>query len=77
MVGYLDVLRDGARVGERVAIIGAGGIGFDVAEFLTDPGDAASRDPEVFFRQWGVDTAYRDRGGLRAPERQKAPVPSI
>ncbi|MFJ1713188.1 FAD-dependent oxidoreductase [Streptomyces sp. NPDC088260] len=73
VVGYLDVLRDGARVGERVAIIGAGGIGFDVAEFLTDPGDAASRDPEVFFRQWGVDTAYRDRGGLRAPERQKAP----
>ncbi|MEV6148262.1 NADPH-dependent 2,4-dienoyl-CoA reductase [Streptomyces sp. NPDC051992] len=73
VVGYLDVLRDGARVGERVAIIGAGGIGFDVAEFLTDPGDAASRDPEVFFRQWGVDTDYRDRGGLRAPERQKAP----
>ncbi|MFE6668245.1 FAD-dependent oxidoreductase [Streptomyces sp. NPDC057697] len=73
VVGYLDVLRDGAPVGERVAIIGAGGIGFDVAEFLTDTGDAASRDPEVFFRQWGVDTDYRDRGGLRAPKRPKAP----
>ncbi|MFJ7255152.1 FAD-dependent oxidoreductase [Streptomyces sp. NPDC098085] len=71
VVGYLDVLRDGARVGDRVAIIGAGGIGFDVAEFLTDPGDAASLDPEVFFRRWGVDTGYRDRGGLRAPERPK------
>ncbi|WP_405749531.1 NADPH-dependent 2,4-dienoyl-CoA reductase [Streptomyces sp. NBC_00012] len=73
VVGYLDVLRDGAPVGERVAIIGAGGIGFDVAEFLTDSGDAASSDPEVFFRQWGVDTEYRDRGGLRAPERPKTP----
>ncbi|WP_405719310.1 FAD-dependent oxidoreductase [Streptomyces sp. NBC_00046] len=73
VVGYLDVLRDRAPVGERVAIIGAGGIGFDVAEFLTDSGDAASSDPEVFFRQWGVDTEYRDRGGLRAPERPKTP----
>ncbi|MFB7916782.1 FAD-dependent oxidoreductase [Streptomyces sp. NPDC056061] len=72
VVGYLDVLRDGARAGDRVAIIGAGGIGFDVAEFLTDPGDGASLDPEVFFRQWGVDTDYRERGGLRAPERPRA-----
>ncbi|MGW1405344.1 FAD-dependent oxidoreductase [Streptomyces sp. NPDC002403] len=73
VVGYLDVLRGGAPVGERVAVIGAGGIGFDVAEFLTDPGDGASRDPEVFFRQWGVDTGYHGRGGLRAPERAKSP----
>ncbi|MFD8823038.1 FAD-dependent oxidoreductase [Streptomyces sp. NPDC059605] len=73
VVGYLDVLRDGAPVGDRVAIIGAGGIGFDVAEFLTDSGESASLDPEVFFRQWGVDTDYRERGGLRAPERPKAP----
>ncbi|MFC3234936.1 NADPH-dependent 2,4-dienoyl-CoA reductase [Streptomyces nitrosporeus] len=73
VVGYLDVLRDGAAVGDRVAVIGAGGIGFDVAEFLTDGGDAASRDPEVFARQWGVDTAYADRGGLRTPERPRPP----
>ncbi|MEV0489925.1 NADPH-dependent 2,4-dienoyl-CoA reductase [Streptomyces atratus] len=73
VVSYLDVLRDGAPVGQRVAIIGAGGIGFDVAEFLTDGGDAASLDPEVFFRHWGVDTAYRERGGLRLPERPKPP----
>ncbi|MFF9072571.1 FAD-dependent oxidoreductase [Streptomyces sp. NPDC014735] len=69
VVGYLDVLRDGAPVGNRVAIIGAGGIGFDVAEFLTDPGDGASADPEAFFRRWGVDTALRERGGLRTAER--------
>ncbi|MCT6779264.1 NADPH-dependent 2,4-dienoyl-CoA reductase [Streptomyces sp. CS7] len=73
VVSYLDVLRDGAPVGDRVAIVGAGGIGFDVAEFLTDGGDAASLDADTFFRQWGVDTAYEDRGGLRTPERPKSP----
>ncbi|MFI8511859.1 FAD-dependent oxidoreductase [Streptomyces sp. NPDC085460] len=73
VVSYLDVLRDGAPVGERVAIIGAGGIGFDVAEFLTDGGEGASQDPETYFRQWGVDTSYENRGGLRTPERNAPP----
>ncbi|CAM5463686.1 NADPH-dependent 2,4-dienoyl-CoA reductase [Streptomyces narbonensis] len=73
VVSYLDVLRDGAPVGERVAIIGAGGIGFDVAEFLTDGGEGASQDAETYFRQWGVDTSYENRGGLRAPERTAPP----
>ncbi|MFD8972807.1 MULTISPECIES: FAD-dependent oxidoreductase [unclassified Streptomyces] len=73
VVSYLDVLRDGAPVGERVAIIGAGGIGFDVAEFLTDGGEGASQDPETYFRQWGVDTSYENRGGLRTPERSAPP----
>uniref|UniRef100_A0AAU1UFZ9 NADPH-dependent 2,4-dienoyl-CoA reductase n=1 Tax=Streptomyces sp. NBC_00119 TaxID=2975659 RepID=A0AAU1UFZ9_9ACTN len=72
VVGYLDVLRDGAPVGERVAIVGAGGIGFDVAEYLTDSGDKASQDPATYFRQWGVDMDYQGRGGLAKPER---PVP--
>ncbi|WP_282692387.1 NADPH-dependent 2,4-dienoyl-CoA reductase [Streptomyces sp. CC208A] len=73
VLGYLDVLRDGAPVGERVAVIGAGGIGFDVAEFLTDGGEGASQDPETYFRQWGVDTSYENRGGLREPERNAPP----
>lgn len=73
VVSYLDVLRDGAPVGDRVALVGAGGIGFDVAEFLTDGGDAASLVPEAFFRQWGVDTKYRERGGLGTAERPKSP----
>ncbi|MEU1335117.1 NADPH-dependent 2,4-dienoyl-CoA reductase [Streptomyces sp. NPDC005865] len=73
VVGYLDVLRDGAPVGERVAIIGAGGIGFDVAEFLTDGGEKASLDPATYFRQWGVDMDYRERGGLTEPERSTPP----
>ncbi|MFJ6381674.1 FAD-dependent oxidoreductase [Kitasatospora sp. NPDC092039] len=73
VLGYLDVLRDGAPVGERVAILGAGGIGFDVAEFLTDQGDAASLNPPVFQAKWGIDPEYRERGGLCAPERPKPP----
>ncbi|MFI9359522.1 FAD-dependent oxidoreductase [Kitasatospora sp. NPDC053057] len=73
VLGYLDVLRDGAPVGERVAILGAGGIGFDVAEFLTDQGDEASLNPPVFQAKWGIDPEYRERGGLRAPERPKPP----
>ncbi|MFF1675321.1 FAD-dependent oxidoreductase [Streptomyces sp. NPDC058256] len=73
VVGYLDVLRDGAPVGDRVAILGAGGIGFDVAEYLTDSGDKASEDPATYFRNWGVDMDYREPGGLAAPERPAPP----
>lgn len=73
VLGYLDVLRDGAAVGDRVAILGAGGIGFDVAEYLTDGGDKTSEDPAAYFRAWGVDTDYRAPGGLAAPERPAAP----
>ncbi|MEV7589778.1 NADPH-dependent 2,4-dienoyl-CoA reductase [Streptomyces sp. NPDC089922] len=73
VVSYLDVLRDGAPVGERVAVLGAGGIGFDVAEYLTDSGEGAAQDPEVYFRHWGVDTAYTGPGGLTAPERPAPP----
>ncbi|ATW49573.1 oxidoreductase [Streptomyces xantholiticus] len=73
VVSYLDVLRDGAPVGERVAVIGAGGIGFDVAEFLTDGGEGASQDPRTYFRQWGVDMDYAAPGGLAKPVRPAPP----
>ena len=69
VLGYLDVLRDGAQVGDRVAVLGAGGIGFDVAAYLTDGGDKTHEDPAAYFRQWGVDTGYRAPGGLTAPVR--------
>ncbi|MFE5215733.1 MULTISPECIES: NADPH-dependent 2,4-dienoyl-CoA reductase [Streptomyces] len=73
VVGYLDVLQGGAPVGDRVAILGAGGIGFDVAEYLTDGGDKASESPETYFRHWGVDMDYRAPGGLAAPQRPAPP----
>ena len=66
VVGYLDVLRDKCPVGANVALIGAGGIGFDVAEYLLHEGTSPSLDAARFFAEWGVDTAYRGRGGLQA-----------
>jgi 2,4-dienoyl-CoA reductase (NADPH2) len=65
VLGYLDVLRDGKPVGSDVAIVGAGGIGFDVAEYLVHEGPSASLNPQKFFAEWGVDTTYAERGGLR------------
>jgi 2,4-dienoyl-CoA reductase (NADPH2) len=66
---YDDVLAGRAEVGPRVAIVGAGGIGFDVAEFLAHAGVSPSLDVDAWRREWGVDTQYTTaRGGLRAPE---------
>ncbi|MFZ4480738.1 MAG: FAD-dependent oxidoreductase, partial [Rhodoferax sp.] len=70
--GYLDVLRDKRPVGDTVALIGAGGIGFDVAEFLLQQGASASLDQARFFAEWGVDTGYEGRGGLQAPVIEKS-----
>jgi len=47
--------------------VGAGGIGFDVAEYLVHEGKSASLDPAKFFAEWGVDTTYAERGGVRQP----------
>ncbi|QKW22580.1 NADPH-dependent 2,4-dienoyl-CoA reductase [Kitasatospora sp. NA04385] len=69
VLGYLDVLQGGAKAGGRVAVIGAGGIGFDVAEYLTDPGEGA---PD-FLAQWGVDREHTTPGGLAAPDRPASP----
>lgn len=64
---YLDVLRDKKPVGERVAIIGAGGIGFDTAEYLSQSGDSSSLDSHAFSHEWGIDQDLTHRGGL-SPE---------
>jgi len=64
VVSYLAVLRDKVEVGPRVAIIGAGGIGFDVAEYLSQRGPAASLSSEQFCREWGVDRTLTQPGGL-------------
>lgn len=61
---YLDVLRDKKPVGERVAIIGAGGIGFDTAEYLSQSGDSSSLDSRAFSQEWGIDQDLAQRGGL-------------
>jgi 2,4-dienoyl-CoA reductase (NADPH2) len=69
VVGYQDVLRGSVAVGARVAIIGAGGIGFDVAEFLVQSGPSPTLDPPRWREEWGVDLDYRDNRGGLAPAR--------
>jgi 2,4-dienoyl-CoA reductase (NADPH2) len=73
VLGYLDVLRDKRPVGRTVAILGAGGIGFDVAEYLTDSGADFSTDVSEFLAQWGVDPDHRQAGGLTTPLRPPSP----
>jgi 2,4-dienoyl-CoA reductase (NADPH2) len=68
VLGYLDVLRDGKPVGTDVAVIGAGGIGFDVSEYLTHEGTSASVSLPKFYIEWGIDTEYGERGGVRGPK---------
>ncbi|MDM0026178.1 NADPH-dependent 2,4-dienoyl-CoA reductase [Variovorax saccharolyticus] len=68
VLSYLDVLRDGREVGRSVAVVGAGGIGFDVSEFLVHEGESASVVPEKFYAEWGVDTRYAEAGGTRAAQ---------
>jgi 2,4-dienoyl-CoA reductase (NADPH2) len=68
VLSYVDVLRHGRPVGRRVAIIGAGGIGFDVASFLLHEGSRNSLEPELFMKSWGVDMQYKHRGALTHAE---------
>jgi 2,4-dienoyl-CoA reductase (NADPH2) len=63
VMDYLDVLRDDKPVGKKVAIIGAGGIGFDVAEFLVEE-HSLTNEPERWLKSWGVDKEYKQAGGL-------------
>lgn len=64
-LGYLDVLRDDKVVGRSVAIVGAGGIGFDVAEYLVHRAGGERVDVDGFLAEWGVDRSYANAGGLR------------
>ena len=72
VVSYLDVIRDKCKVGQTVALIGAGGIGFDVAEYLMHEGESPSLEKDKFFSEWGVDTSYSNAGGLQAEHIEKS-----
>ena len=72
VVSYLDVIRDKCKVGQTVALIGAGGIGFDVAEYLMHEGESPSLEKDKFFSEWGVDTSYTNAGGLQAENIEKS-----
>ncbi|MDE9563873.1 NADPH-dependent 2,4-dienoyl-CoA reductase [Xenorhabdus bovienii] len=62
---YLDVLKHKRNVGPRVAIIGAGGIGFDTAEYLSQSGQSTSLSSHAFSQEWGIDQTLSHRGGLQ------------
>ncbi len=64
VLSYLDVIRDKKPVGKRVAIIGAGGIGFDVAELLAHGKTNTALDKQAFFKEWGIDASLAARGGI-------------
>ena len=66
VVSYIDVLRDKVEVGQKVAVIGAGGIGFDVSEYLTHEGTSPTLDLETWKAEWGVGDPEEQRGGLAA-----------
>jgi 2,4-dienoyl-CoA reductase (NADPH2) len=64
VLSYLDVILGRKPVGKSVAVIGAGGIGFDVSEFLVHQGVATSLDRDAFWEEWGIDGALEARGGV-------------
>ncbi|HET6433163.1 NADPH-dependent 2,4-dienoyl-CoA reductase [Dyella sp.] len=76
VLSYLDVLAHDHPVGPRVAIIGAGGIGFDVAQFLIETGPSPITDVARWSREWGVDMEMAHRGGLE-PAHPEAPAREV
>ena len=77
VLSYIDVLLHGKPVGERVAIVGAGGIGFDVAEFLvTPPGHSPTLNLKEWLAEWGVTDPAEVRGGVVRP-RPSAPARQV
>ena len=72
VMGYIDAILGRRPVGVRVAIIGAGGIGFDVAELISHAGPSAALDIDVFAREWGIDFVNHPRGGVTGVKPQVA-----
>ncbi|WP_137817939.1 NADPH-dependent 2,4-dienoyl-CoA reductase [Pseudomonas sp. 2FG] len=77
VISYLDAILERKPVGQKVAVIGAGGIGFDVSEFIVHQGEATSQNREAFWKEWGIDADLEARGGVagiqaepHAPARQ-------
>ncbi|KJZ25672.1 NADPH-dependent 2,4-dienoyl-CoA reductase [Tritonibacter mobilis] len=75
VVSYIDVLRHKVPVGDKVAVIGAGGIGFDVSEYLLHEGESPSESLPLWMREWGVTDPAEHRSGL-APEGPQPEAPA-
>ena len=75
VLSYLDVLKYKKPVGKRVAVIGAGGIGFDVSEYLAHEGESTSQNIDAWLKEWGIDKTLNARSGIEniRPEIEPSP----
>ncbi|MFT2111150.1 FAD-dependent oxidoreductase [Marinomonas sp. 2405UD68-3] len=77
VLSYLDVM-NGVEVGKNVAVIGAGGIGFDISEVLLDQGESTSQNIDAFMSKWGIDKTLQTRGGVMQVNRsEKVPLRNV
>jgi 2,4-dienoyl-CoA reductase (NADPH2) len=75
VMDYLDVIGSKKPVGQKVAIIGAGGIGFDTAEYITHAGESTSQNIPAFMKEWGIDMTLGSRSGTEGITAQPEPSP--
>lgn len=75
VLNYIDVIADKKPVGKKVAIIGAGGIGFDTAEYITHSGESTSQNIPAFMREWGIDMTFNSRSGIEGVTPKPEPSP--
>ena len=75
VLNYLDVLKHKKPVGKRVAVIGAGGIGFDVSEFLAHEGESTSLHIDAWLKEWGIDKTITARSGIEGIQAIVEPSP--
>ena len=75
VLNYLDVIGSKKPVGQKVAIIGAGGIGFDTAEYITHSGESTSTNIPAFMKEWGIDMTFGSRSGIEGVTAQPEPSP--
>ncbi|MDY3198733.1 MAG: NADPH-dependent 2,4-dienoyl-CoA reductase [Pseudomonadaceae bacterium] len=73
VIGYLDAILQRKPVGQKVAVIGAGGIGFDVSEFICHQGESPSTNTALFWKEWGIDPELNARGGIAGVTPQPHP----
>lgn len=75
VLNYIDVIVHKKPVGKKVAIIGAGGIGFDVSEYLSHAGESTSQNIPAFMKEWGIDMTFSSRGGIEGVTARPTPSP--
>jgi len=75
VLSYIDVLKHKKPVGKKVAVIGAGGIGFDVSEYLVHEGESTSQNINAWLEEWGIDKSLTARSGIEGIEAKKHPSP--